>query len=433
MTTILLAPAFLWLYFRSFGFDKAAFIRIIRIIPFFLLGLSVYLYLPIRSSGNPLFDWGHPASFERLLWHVSGKQFRNWMFSDWSVVQKQLGYYLKNFPSEFSIIVIICIAIGLVMLWKQSRRLFVFILLLLCTTILYSVNYDIFDIDSYFLLSYISIGFIIVTGIDYLFHWVEFRKPLIRTIIIMVLYILPFTQIIFHYKEVDDSKKGLPQQFVKEAFARLEPNAVVMATEWDYFVSPAMYYQFIRKERTDITIIDKSLLQNRSWYFMQLEHHNPWLIKRIRPKVDQFLIELNKFEHDLPFNFAAIKACWQNLLNDIVEQSLPDHPVYIDARIDQEFSSVYWRVPAGLYLRLIKGEDTSCFRPALTHFSPYDRNNPVAKDFEQYYIAMLMRDADWLLRFNRIDEARNVLMEVLRLEPANFSANWLIRKMPKGG
>ena len=89
MTTILLAPGFLWLYFRAFGFNRESFLRIFKIALFFLLGLSVYLYLPIRSSNSPVLDWGHPATIERFFWHVSGKQFHVWMFSGWSVVQKR--------------------------------------------------------------------------------------------------------------------------------------------------------------------------------------------------------------------------------------------------------------------------------------------------------------------------------------------------------
>jgi hypothetical protein len=431
MTTILLAPGFLWLYFRTFGFDKNSFLRIFKITPIFLLGLSIYLYLPIRSASNPLFDWGHPATSERLLWHISGKQFRVWMFSGWNVVQKQLSYYVNNFTSEFSFIAIICIAIGTVILWKQSRKLSILLALLLFTTILYSVNYDIFDIGSYFLLSYIVVGFVVVYGIEYLFNRIEFRRLWIRVVVITILFMLPIIQIMYHYNEADESTKELPQQFVENAFDRLEPNAVVLATQWDYFISPSLYYQFIRNRRTDITIIDKSLLQNRSWYFMQLENHVPWLIERVHPKVNEFLEELNKFEHERPFNFNVIRACWQNLITEIVEKSLPDHPVYIDARIDQEFPSIYCRIPAGFFLRLTKDEDTTCYRTALAHFAIWDKKQPVAMDFEEYYISMLIHDADWLLRHKRVLEAKTVLTEALRLEPGHFTATWLMKQTAK--
>lgn len=39
--------------------------RLPRLLCFFLLGLSVYLYLPLRSGAGPLLDWNHPAD----LWN----------------------------------------------------------------------------------------------------------------------------------------------------------------------------------------------------------------------------------------------------------------------------------------------------------------------------------------------------------------------------
>ena len=236
---------------------------------------------------------------------------------------------------------------------------------------------------------------------------------------------LPIIQIVAHWEQVNETENKLPQQFIEKSFSDLESNALVLATQWDYFISPSLYYQFIRHERCDVTIVDKSLLQNRSWYFLQLAHKAPWLTGRIYPSVNLFLLELNKFEHDLPYNFAAIHSQWQNLLSQIVEQSLPDHPVYIDARIDQEFPPEYRRTPMGLFLRLTKKEDTSSYRPALASFSVWNATLPVAKDFTRYYCTILMRDVYWLAKQGEKDSAKVVLTEILHLEPDNYEAKWL--------
>ncbi|MGD0035950.1 MAG: DUF2723 domain-containing protein [Bacteroidota bacterium] len=428
MTTILLAPAFLWLYFRAFGFGRESFLRIFNIAGFFLLGLSVYLYLLIRSSSSPVLDWGHPATVERFFWHVSGKQFRVWMFSGWSVVQKQLNYYINNFTSEFNFIVIACIIAGMLAVFKQSYRLFIFLALLFCATIIYAVNYDIFDIDSYFLLSYLVIGFIIAFGVNFIIGLIENSRSSLKIFFAVIFCVLPIIQIIYNWERVDESRNKIPQQFVEKAFSNLEPNAIVLASQWDYFISPSLYYQFIRHERCDVTIIDKSLLQNRSWYFLQLERNAPWLMERIHPSANLFLIELNKFEHDLPFNFTIIQSQWQNLLSEIVEQALHEHPVYIDARIDQEFSPEYRRTPAGLFLRLTKKEDTTYYRSAYVPFILWKTDLAVFQDFKRYYCTMLMHDVYWLAKQGEEDSAKKVLTEVLHLEPGNFEANWLLSK-----
>jgi hypothetical protein len=295
----------------------------------------------------------------------------------------------------------------------------------------YAVNYDIFDIDSYFLLSYLVVGFIVAYGIFFIIEWIENKRPLIKIVIMVMLGALPLLQIIYNWNKVDETWNIISQQFVEKSFSDLEPNAIVLASQWDYFISPSLYYQFVKHERCDVTVIDKSLLQNRTWYFLQLEQNAPWLMKRIHPAKDLFLLELNKFENDLPFNLDVIQSRWQNLLSQIVEQSLPEHPVYIDARIDQEFSNDYHRVPAGLFLRLTQKEDTAYYRPAYTHFSTRKTDQPVTKDFTRYYCTMLLRDAYWLVKKGEMDSAKNVLADILFIDPGNYEANWFIEQIAK--
>jgi hypothetical protein len=431
MTTILLAPACLWLFFKSIHDHKYAFRLIIKLIPFYVLGLSPYLYLIVRSSSYPLLDWGHPATLERFFWHVSGKQFRVWMFSGWGVIQKQFGYFLENFLSEYNIIALFGIFIGAFWLFKYSRRFFIFLILLILTTILYAINYDIFDIGSYFLLCYITIGWLLVFGSYVVIESFERYHRLIKVVIGLMILFIPILQVGINWKKVDESNNKLPQEYVEEAFSKLEPGAVVFASQWDCFISPGWYYQNICQLRKDITIVDKSLLQNRSWYFMQLERQAPWLMNRVKFQTDLFLAELDKFEHELPFNFMTIQARWQNLLAEMIAKSINDHPVYVDARIEQEFPVKYSRVPSGFFLKLTNDTDTTSYSPTSISFIPTGSVIPVKKDQEQYAILMLLRCADWLIQHARYTAANVALDTVLCREPGNTIAFQLKRKLPK--
>jgi tetratricopeptide (TPR) repeat protein len=40
----------------------------------FLIGFSVYLYLPLRSFSEPTIDWGNPETFQNFLYHVTDRQ-----------------------------------------------------------------------------------------------------------------------------------------------------------------------------------------------------------------------------------------------------------------------------------------------------------------------------------------------------------------------
>jgi len=82
LTTILLAPACLTLFFYTNVYDKQRLYKLLGFMAVcFIIGFSVYLYLPIRANMNPTFIWGNPYNFERFYWHVTGKQFSVWIFS----------------------------------------------------------------------------------------------------------------------------------------------------------------------------------------------------------------------------------------------------------------------------------------------------------------------------------------------------------------
>jgi hypothetical protein len=327
--------------------------------------------------------------------------------------------------------VILCLVAGLIELFRQVKRLLVFFILLFGTTLLYAVNYDIFDIDSYFLLSYLIAGFIIAYGIFSLLGWRQSNKPWAKIGIAVLIGILPVMQLLAHWEHVDETWNTVPHQFIEKAFSDLEPHAIVIASSWDYFISPSLYYQLIRHERRDVTIVDKSLLQDRTWYFLHLEQNAPWLMERIRPYADLFLLELEKFEHGIPLNYQVIRTRWQTLLSQIVEQSLPDRPVYIDVRIDQEFSPEYKRIPSGLFLRLAKTADSAYYRPATISLPSWKNNSPVTKDFTLYYSTILLKDAYWLIQKGEMDRARKILQEIFVLDPGNPEANWLVQQVSK--
>ncbi|MFH1619204.1 MAG: DUF2723 domain-containing protein [bacterium] len=42
---------------------------------FFLLGFSIYMYLPLRSLQNPILDWNHPADFSGFLGSITRKSY----------------------------------------------------------------------------------------------------------------------------------------------------------------------------------------------------------------------------------------------------------------------------------------------------------------------------------------------------------------------
>lgn len=348
MTTLLVIPACLYLYATRFGLRRSGLHLLARLAPFFFLGLSVYAYLPIRSAQQPPLDWGHPAEPERLLWHISGKQYRSWIFSGFETAEKQLMYFTSNFPSVFSWIAILLLFVGLWAILSRSRRVSWFIALLVAGCIGYSINYDIHDIESYFLVAYVGVGLLIVIGMHALLNRL---RNIPRVLAGGMIVALPIFEFVSHRSLVDESDNFLVHDYTLNALTSLDSNAVVFTYQWDYLVSASYYFQHVKKIRPDVTVIDKELLR-RSWYFIQLKKAIPWLFEKTQSSVDPFLSELYKFEHGQAYNGAVIESRFNALVNAMIDTAMRAGPVYVGAEIEQQFARGYDRVPDGLLLRL---------------------------------------------------------------------------------
>lgn len=351
MTTILLAPGLLFLYFSNQGGSRRSWGRIGRMSPFFLLGLSAYLYLPLRASQVPFFNWGAPATAERFLWHVGGKQYRVWMFSSTASAGKQLKYFFSTIPSEVAYIGLVLALLGIAILYRSNRKVFWGTLLLFVTCVGYSINYDIHDIDSYFLLAYVMLFLWSSFGIAAIVRWSMGRWQVHVLVWRFLGICFAIPAILVNYARVDLSGTRRVEEYTKDMFASVATNGLVLSYQWDYWVSASLYMQYVRGYRQDVAVVDKELLR-RSWYLQDLGRRYPWLIERSRVEVDAFGKELYKFEHDLPYNPSLIQTRFEEMIRSFILNSLESRPVYVTPEIEPEFTRAWQRVPEGLAQRL---------------------------------------------------------------------------------
>ena len=119
---ILLFPAFaVFIYLNDKKIVKR-FKTIFFMLLLFLLGLSVYLYLPIRSLQNPMLDWGNPETVKRFWEHITRKEY-----SDFSILQKKskLGlilFFFINLMYDFFLPMVILALFGIMYLFIKKRK-----------------------------------------------------------------------------------------------------------------------------------------------------------------------------------------------------------------------------------------------------------------------------------------------------------------------
>jgi hypothetical protein len=257
---VLLAPGmllFLWAFRRRLSTGHWLQLALL-----FLLGLSVYLYLPIRGSQEPALSWAHPANLN-TYWRMfltgnSGGEFWNFAF---------LGRLdiLALFPlHEVTAFGLILAAIGLVSALKRDR-LFAAYSLLLCASIGFLVlTYMIHNVFNYFIPAYLMVGVWIGYGVDAILSFVTRRaglgasqlsvvRPGLRwSLAALVLASLPLVLFARSLPVVDRSHDYSAYDFARTTLERVEPNSTIVADTWA--ASPLWYVQLVEGYRRDVFV-----------------------------------------------------------------------------------------------------------------------------------------------------------------------------------
>jgi hypothetical protein len=487
LTTILLAPACLLYFIYENYRNKKDIIKLLGLMSIcFSAGLSVYLYFPIRLKANPLFIWGNPYNFERFWWHFTGKQFSVWIFSAQGsiivfilllgaliglvlyglkkkdtlnhlyhpsaflilfalsflllsnsneIVAKQFNQFLKSISTEYGPGLFVLALLGLYKLSEYNIKIYYFFILTFFSCLFYSVNYDIHDIDSYFLLSYIT-GTVWI-GFGGLFIYEKFistieesSRKIIFSVILSAFVAVPF---ITNYKENDESKNYFVEEYTMNIFKNAEPNSIIISSQWDFWMSASWYFNYVKNIRTDLICIDKELLR-RSWYFVYLKNHYPEIYENSKPEIEKFLIDLDKFEHNLPYNQQSIMKTFSDMLTSFVEKN-PTRNIYTTWEIEQNknepFATDYTRLPDGLLVRLVKGDAETIQKSEIKVkdfvFTPSDKNNYYHKTLMESYALMLTNTSYILIQQNKPEDAKKYLNLALTAIP-NFPKAMELKK-----
>lgn len=417
MTTLLIIPGVAYLYFAKNGFNSKSIKQIlIMLLIFFPILILVYSYLPIRASQYPFMNWGNPVEWERIIRHISGQQYQVWLFSSTEAAAKQFNYFVGNLPKEFLLSLVLSVA-GLVVSFIYLRKFFIFNLIVFLSAVLYSINYDINDIDSYFLLAYISLAFFAAFGIIKLLSFaVKHKMQIILPVSILVL--LLGIQFYSNYDEVNQRNNFIYEDYTKSLLTTLPKNSIVFSYQWDYFISASYYFQLVEDYRKDIIVIDKELLR-RSWYYNQLSTNHPNLLTGIKPEVDKFIEALKPFERQEQFNSALLENLFRKIMTGLVSTNIDKHDYFIAPEIvDGEMKRGEFQLPEGYtlvpHLFLFKVVNTTDYveAPLPEYKIRYNQNDDkYTSSLKGFVASMLVRRAMYEMQFNRTDRAKIYAMK----------------------
>ncbi len=427
MTTLLIIPGLAYVFFTKEKFGEKSFTKIFQMLSVFVpLLVLIYSYLPLRASLSPRLNWGNPVNFENFVRHFTGKQYQVWIFSSFDSAKKQLAYFFNSLPNEFFMPILFITFLGCIFLIKQNRQLFIFLLICFLTTVFYSINYDINDIDSYFLLAYLVIAFCFPFGLLFILRLLPDKKKYYNLVII-IFFIITATHSAINYKKVDQSGLLIFEDYTKAILNSTELNSIIFSYQWDYFISASYYFQFVENYRADAAVVDKELLR-RSWYYHQLNRNYPDIFYGFENDVTEFLKALAPFEQSEKYDPNKLEFYFRKIMTNLVAFNSVNKNFYIAPEIFEnemrrgEFSlpDGYYLAPYQLLFKVVNNNDylEAPVPDAKIRFPEY--GNKYTDSIRRLIASMYAYRAAYEMQHNKFNQAR-IYVEKLTLEFPEFS------------
>ena len=444
VTVALTLPALVVVVHRAAG---AGFFRSRRLLiaaaAATLATLAVYAYLPWAASRRPAFNWGDPATLERIAWHVTGRQYQAYFETSSQAAAHEIAAFLRlalrQFGPPFLPAVLFLAVVGGVAVWRRDRLMAFALALLLGANLAFGIAYVIGeDKDAYYLPSFVALVLAAAFGAQAALAWARHRAPAAA----VALAALPVLALASGFPYADRSRYFIAADYVTNALAGVDPGGMLLTGDWQLY-SPLLYSRLVEGTRPDVVAIDLHLLR-RSWYYDYLGRQFPGTIARARPQVDAFVQELVAWEHDpglyarSPDLTRRISGRFQEMLRAFVDTH--PGPVYAtrdgvlpgfgtDIEVPRTLTAGRALVPRGLVFELTRTRPARLpdavplrMRGLFDGSIRFEPDDVVAVKVRPVYLAMIASRGAYLEAAGDHRAAAEAFAQALALEPTFIPA-----------
>jgi hypothetical protein len=263
ITLIYLLPAFA--IFIILERDKLRGELIIGSILLFFVGISFYIYIPIRSQFEPVFNWGNAHKLKNFVSLVTASDFSKGFFA-LKYMEKTIVPFVLNFLREISFWGIIPLLFGFWELFKKNRNIFI----LIVSAVFFNVVLSFFtgrgpDFYAYFLpvipLIFLTIGM----GIMEIYNFFRGFKLRICVAIVLILSFLPLS---LNYRQNCRRGDYDALNYGRSIVQWLSDNAILLAENTnDFFI---LTYLKEIENRNNFEVLYLPLFRQQ-WYEEHLE------------------------------------------------------------------------------------------------------------------------------------------------------------------
>jgi hypothetical protein len=229
------------------------------------LGLSVYLYLPLRAAAETPINWGNPQTLEGFRWVVSGALYRPFIFSLPLIhLPARLAATATLTTRQFTAPGLLVAFWGGAALWGKDRRLFFATgaTMALCTV--FALGYNTTDSYLYLLPALVCLGLWLGVGMNDIVKALRVRAGSLARLGEGLIVALPLALGILRFPEMDLSHDRAAGDFATAVLAQAPPEAILLSRR-DAHTFALWYAQYALKQRPDVATVDLDLLAH-DWY-----------------------------------------------------------------------------------------------------------------------------------------------------------------------
>ncbi len=270
MSTVLILPSVLFFVIMFKRDEVLCPWVIVPSIALFLVGLSVYLFIPLRAHLPPPFNYPRlhdvdVGDFMGLLWLVTGRIVKADMFQ-YSIAEldKPITFYLVKLMRDFLYAGFVLGVLGALTQFHRERFTFTTLFLIFAAYLAFFVNYGVVDQHVFFIPSFLIWSIWVGAGLSFLggkIRTVSLSGTWNRTL--RYCYVggsicMVGIALLKGLEALDFSGKTGPDEFARDVLDRVEGNALLVSI---YEATPLLwYYHYVEGSNPGMEIFDRGLM-----------------------------------------------------------------------------------------------------------------------------------------------------------------------------
>ena len=281
------APLLYWLW-SALGWRKLASPWTIGA---FILGTSVYVYLPISASQNPPVNWGDADTLGGIIWMLSARPYQEYVFG--VPTEALLDRFISWGHLVFSQFNPLGLFLGLMSvgpLFSRTPRFFIPALAAVVVVSIYAITFNSADFEVLlipaFLLFSVWIGFgffwvasnVIEAIADSekplsLGHWTIQTRHVVPVLSLLAILLLPAMLVILNYGEQNLRNDTSARDHARDVL-KMVPDGSVVLSDTEKNVFSLWYMRYVEQPERDVAVIAVRLLQF-DWYRRDVRRRFP--------------------------------------------------------------------------------------------------------------------------------------------------------------